>query len=178
MERAVALALVDPLAAVDEIGEAVSASLADAEASRCERCIAEATARGAESLARSGDVAGARALLDSRDLDSSDAYGALCVRRARAVLTIVDGLDSDAVDAVEAVIADAERQGLNLDALRARLDLGALLARSDRGRAVEVIRAAGADAERFGARTEQQLAERSLRSLGVRTWRRGCRRRR
>ena len=174
IERAVALALVDPLGAVDEIGEAVSASLADAEASRCERCIAEATARGAESLARSGDVAGARALLDSRDLDSSDAYGALCVRRARAVLTIVDGLDSEAVDAVEAVIADAERQGLNLDALRARLDLGALLARTDRGRAVEVLRAAGAEAERFGARTEQQLAERSLRSLGVRTWRRAA----
>jgi DNA-binding NarL/FixJ family response regulator/tetratricopeptide (TPR) repeat protein len=174
MERAVALALVDPLVAVDEIGEAVSASLADAEASRCERCLAEATARGAESLARSGDVAGARALLDSRHLDSSDAYGALCVRRARAVLTIVDGLDLDAVGAVEAVITDAERQGLNLDALRARLDLGALLARSDRGRAVEVIRAAGAQAERFGARTEQHLAERSLRSLGVRTWRRAA----
>ena len=174
MERAVALALVDPLAAVDEIGEAVSASLADAEASRCERCGAEATARGAEALARSGDVTGARALLDSRDTPPSDAYGALCFRRARAVLMIVDGLESDAVDAVEAVIADAEHQGLNLDALRARLDLGALLARSDRGRAVEVMRAAGADAQRLGARTEQQLAERSLRSLGVRTWRRGA----
>ena len=125
MERAVALALVDPLIAADEIGEAVSASLVDAEASRCERCIAEATARGAESLARSGDLAGARALLDSRDLNSSDAYGVLCVRRARAVLTAADGLDSDAVDAVEAVIADAERQSLNLDALWARLDLAA-----------------------------------------------------
>ena len=83
MERAVALALVDALAAVDEIGEAVSASLADAEASRCERCGAEATARGAEALARSGDVTGARALLDSRDTHPSDAYGALRVRRAR-----------------------------------------------------------------------------------------------
>ncbi len=174
MERAVALALVEPLAAVDEIGEAVSASLADAEASRCERCIAEATARGAEALARSGDVTGARALLDSLDTHPSDAYGALCVRRARAVLTIADGLDSDAVGAVEAVIVDAEHQGLNLDALWARLDLGALLSRSDRGRAVEVMRAAGADADRLGARTEQHLAERSLRSLGVRTWRRGA----
>ena len=152
----------------------MSASLADAEASRCERCGAEATARGAEALARSGDVTGARALLESRDTPPSDAYGALCVRRARAVLMIVDGLESDAADAVEAVIADAERQDLNLDALRARLDLGALLARSDRGRAVEVMRAAGTDAQRLGARTEQHLAERSLRSLGVRTWRRGA----
>ena len=132
MERAVALALVDPLVAAEEIGEAVSASLADAEASRCERCIAEATARGAESLARSGDVAGARALLDSHDLNPSDAYGVLCFRQARALLTVADGLDSDAVGAVEAVIADAERQSLNLEALRARLDLAALLARSDR----------------------------------------------
>ena len=58
--------------------------------------------------------------------------------------------------------------------VRARLDLGALLARSDRGRAVEAMCAAGADAQRLGARTEQQLAERALRSLGVRTWRRGA----
>jgi DNA-binding NarL/FixJ family response regulator len=174
MERAMALALVDPLGAVDEIGEAVSASLADAKASRCERCVAEATARGAEALARRGDVAGARALLDSREPHSSDAYGALCFRRARALLTVAEGLDSDAVGALEAVIADAEHQGLHLDALRARLDLGVLLAQSDRGRAVEVMRAAGADAERLGARTEQHLAERSLRSLGVRTWRRGA----
>ena len=44
--------------------------------------------------------------------------------------------------------------------------------RHDRGRAVEVLRLAGTIAEGAGARTEQAAAERLLRSLGVRTWRR------
>ena len=35
------------------------------------------------------------------------------------------------------------------------------------------MRTAGAIAEQLGARTEQRLAEQLLRSLGMRTWRRG-----
>ena len=45
--------------------------------------------------------------------------------------------------------------------------------RGDRNRAVEVLRDAGATAERLRAKPEQHLAERLLRLLGVRTWRRG-----
>ena len=44
--------------------------------------------------------------------------------------------------------------------------------RHDRDHAVEVLRLAGTIAEGAGARTEQAAAERLLRSLGVRTWRR------
>ena len=78
----------------------------------------------------------------------------------------------DAVAAVAAVVAEAERQSLNLEALRAQLDLGAVLSRLDRLRAAEVLRVAGATAEQAGATTEQRVAEQLLRSLGVRTWRR------
>ena len=58
-ERAAALARLNPRGAADEAHEAVSDALRDAEQARCERCMAEVTARGAEALARIGDVSGA-----------------------------------------------------------------------------------------------------------------------
>ena len=72
------------------------------------------------------------------------------------------------------MIAAAEHQSLHLEAVWARLDLGAVLADVDRSRATEVLRIAGAAAEHAGAVTEGRLADRQLRTLGVRTWRRAA----
>ena len=172
-ERAAALAYLDPHGAGEEVRDAVAAALADADQARCDRCLAETAARGAEALARIGDAAAARSLLDRTDVHPTDAYNRLCLRRAQAALAVITGDEETAVAAVESVIAEAERQGLHLEALRTRVDLGSLLVRHDRRRAVETVRTAGAIAEQLGARTEQRLAEQLLRSLGMRTWRRG-----
>jgi DNA-binding NarL/FixJ family response regulator len=172
-ERAAALARLDPHHGAEEVREAVAAALADAERAGCERCLIESTARAAEALARIGDPDGARSLLARIDVPPADAYNRLCRRRAEATVVAASGDEEQAIAAAEAVITEAERQGLHLDALWTRLDLGALLIRGDRNRAVEVLRDAGVRSERLGAKPEQHLAERLLRSLGVRTWRRG-----
>jgi DNA-binding CsgD family transcriptional regulator len=74
---------------------------------------------------------------------------------------------------LEALVAEAERQGLLLEAVWIRLDLGAVLAQVDPKEAGRVLREAGALAEQMGAGTETGLASQRLRALGVRTWRRG-----
>jgi hypothetical protein len=83
------------------------------------------------------------------------------------------GDPTPAASSLEALVAEAERQGLLLEAVWVRLDLGALLAGVDPKRAGQVLREAGARAERMRAATELRLAEQRLRALGVRTWRRG-----
>jgi len=53
-----------------------------------------------------------------------------------------------------------------------RIDLGRALPAADRDRAIDVLREAAETAAALGALTEQHVAEKSLRGLGVRTWRR------
>lgn len=139
----------------------------------CRRCLTEAVARCAESLARVGDSEAARVLLRREEPLPSDVHNCFWWRRARAVLAVSLG-ESSALVALEDVIAEAERQDLSLEALWARLDLATLLTRTDKTRAAKTLRAVGAEAEKVGARTEQMVAEQRLRALGVRTWRRGA----
>ena len=116
-ERAAALAHLDPHNAGEEVRDAVAAALADADQARCDRCLAETAARGAEALARIGDAAAARSLLGRTDVHPTDAYNRLCLRRAQAALAVITADEETAVGAVESVIAEAERQGLHLEAL-------------------------------------------------------------
>jgi DNA-binding CsgD family transcriptional regulator len=131
-------------------------------------------ARGAEALARIGDAAAARQLLDGWDPDP--AGGNRVLRwwggQARAAVLTADG-DGAAAAAWAETVAEAGRCGLVLEALWARLDLGEVLAGTDRLAAADVLREAGEAAEGMGARTEARAAEQGLRALGVRTWRRG-----
>jgi DNA-binding NarL/FixJ family response regulator len=171
LERAAALARVDPDHASDEVHEAVAAALADGRTATCRRCLTEATVRGAEALARVGSLTGAESLISSAHVPVVDLYNSFW--RDRATVAILAALDpSAAVPALERLIVDAHQQDLLLEAVAVRLDLGAALTSSDRGSAAAVLQAAGAAAERLGATTEVGLAERRLRSLGVRTWRR------
>jgi DNA-binding NarL/FixJ family response regulator len=74
---------------------------------------------------------------------------------------------------LESALHDAEELDFVLDALWTRIDLGTLLVETDRTRAKDVLTVAAETAREIGARTEQQVAEKRLRALGVRTWRRG-----
>jgi DNA-binding NarL/FixJ family response regulator len=172
-ERAAALARLDPRHAAAEVRSAVDATLVDAELTRCTRCLTESQAASAEALARIGDVDAAAELMARTDRPAADAYNRLCVTRAEAMLASVRK-EGGAASALEAVVADAEEQGLLLEAVRVQLDLASVLALRDRGVAAEVLRRAAERAQRFGAHTEQALAEKALRSFGVRTWRRAA----
>jgi DNA-binding NarL/FixJ family response regulator len=91
------------------------------------------------------------------------------LHRVRALL---DGPDSPAL--LESAAQEAEDLDLVLDALWTRIDLGSALGSTDRSRAKDVLSGAAKHAAELGALTQQQVAERRLRALGVRTWRRGA----
>lgn len=165
----------DPRGSAAEVREAVAAGAEEAAEAGCHRCQAESRLRAADALARVGDVAEAEGLLAAWEREATPGtpwLGCLALR-ARASLAVARD-DPAAVADLEALHDEAARQGLRLEATWARLDLGRKLAGSDGGRAAEALREAGAAAEAMGALTEARIAEQALRSLGVRTWRRGA----
>jgi DNA-binding NarL/FixJ family response regulator len=78
------------------------------------------------------------------------------------------------VKALEQLAREADGFGRHLEATVIRLDQARILATFDRGRAAESFREAAAFAAAQGALVLERLAERELRGLGVRTWRRGA----
>ncbi len=75
--------------------------------------------------------------------------------------------------ALQAFVELAEGIDAVVDALWARLDVAHALARIDRGRGAEAFREVASRAQAIGAHTHRLIAEQELRTLGVRTWRRG-----
>jgi DNA-binding CsgD family transcriptional regulator/tetratricopeptide (TPR) repeat protein len=174
LERASALARLDPRRAAREVAEGVRGALSDADQAGCRRCQTEATVRGAEAMARIGRAEEAERLLARSETTDPSVQGFISWSRLLAIAAME--LESDptlAASSLEALVAEAERQGLLLEAVWVRLDLGAQLAEVDPKQAGQVLREAGALAEQMRARTEMGLAEQRLRALGVRTWRRG-----
>ena len=174
LERASALARLDPRHTGQEVAAAVAEALADADQAGCRRCQTETTVRGAEAMARIGQTEEAERLLASSATLDPGAGGFIAWWRSLASATLeLQGDPTPAASSLEALVAEAERQGLLLEAVWVRVDLGALLARVDPRHAGQVLREAGARAEQMRAATELGLAEQRLRALGVRTWRRG-----
>jgi DNA-binding CsgD family transcriptional regulator len=146
----------------------------EAEEVGCARCLGEVILRGAEVLARSGAPHEARAWLADRGHPEDEPYPLASWWHARALASIAAvSSDREAPDRLKEVAAAAQGFGLALEVVWARLDLGKFLVGVDRSAAAEAFRSAGEAAERLEARTEWGLAERALRALGVRTWRRG-----
>jgi DNA-binding CsgD family transcriptional regulator/tetratricopeptide (TPR) repeat protein len=171
----VPLARLQGARAAEEIRTCLDGALQDARSVGCRKCGSEIAVRGAEALARSGLVDEARVALSAWEEANPHPppLAAFFGVSARAAVTIAEGAPDPAL-ALERVHREATGLGLELEALWALLDLGGAEASDDRGRATEVLRDAGAQAERIGAVTERGVAERALRTLGVRTWRRGA----
>lgn len=176
------LARLEGAARADDVRAALAAGLADVEAAGCVRCAAEFRFAAVDALGRIGAAEDAAAWL--RDAEQAMGAGDLqrwLFVRARASLAMARGHSEAEVDEVyrsgleafDEAVALADRLGLRLEAIWARLDLGGFMADSGDSRAVGVLQQARALAEQAGAVTEQHLAERGLRALGVRTWRRG-----
>jgi DNA-binding CsgD family transcriptional regulator len=156
-----------------ELARLVRSMAEDADVAGCGRCYWEAVLQAAEAQARNGDVADARDALERWTAAHPVPHGGPEARRAY-VLALLE-MHRDPVASLplfEEAASLAAAVGYELLRLWIELDAAAALARVDRPRGIRALREAAGSADRVGARSEQALALRQLRALGVRTWRR------
>jgi DNA-binding CsgD family transcriptional regulator len=153
-----------------EVRNHVAEGRACADASGCWRCGTELRLGAADALAHVGcRVEAAESLAEWVSMQPRpqprDRY---LQRRVEALLE-----EPVSANALDKVAGEAEELGFALDALWTRLDLADALVTSDRARAKEVLAAVAEAADSCGAHVIGDTAGMRLRSLGVRTWRRG-----
>jgi DNA-binding CsgD family transcriptional regulator len=168
---AVWYARLDGAAASERLREQLAAARACSEAVGCPRCAAELRLVSAEALARVGDRDEARRVLPSEAGRRSDRVREGILWRHTDALARDHAEDRAAK--LKAALAAAEGSGFALLALWIGLDLGRTLTEVGSTEAVAVLERTASLARDRGAGTVQGLAEQALRSLGVRTWRRG-----
>jgi len=162
------LALVGGEELQHEVVAQIDAARACAEVASCPRCATELRLAAADALARVGRrTEAAQSLEDWERVAHPRPRDELMRRRIHALLAERNG-----PRLLESALHDTEELGFALDALWIRIDL-ATLTDTDRARAKDVLTVAAETAGKIGARTVQQVAEKRLRALGVRTWRRG-----
>jgi DNA-binding CsgD family transcriptional regulator len=161
------LARLDPERRAGDVLYRIERAEADTAAAGCARCRAELLLRAAEACARIGQPERARRYVGQSDAEHPVADPVAAFARNHA-LSLATGDAEQLADAVAA----ADRLGLALEAIWARLDLAGTLVDSDRATAISVLEGAVERAGGLGAATERMAAERALRRLGVRTWRR------
>jgi len=157
--------------AAETVREQVAAGRASAEKVGCPRCEAELQLLSASALALVDDRDQARALLaawDGRDRHANELAG---LTRLHAGALVEEDAATRATK-MDAVVSAAEGLPYRLEALWAQFDLGLALADAGSDRAVAELERAAGGAGELGAGTVEALAQRALRSLGVRTWRR------
>jgi len=172
---ALALARVEPETEAKRTLSHLESAHAAAQSVGCVRCSGELQLVSGEVFARLGRLDEARAALDAPTGDSTAApspAAAFWRARAEALLAVRSGSD-DAIPRLVKLIDDAEHLERRLDALWLRLDLAHAYVGIDRTKAVATLDALGSDAAHCGAVTAARAADRGLRRLGVRTWRRG-----
>jgi DNA-binding CsgD family transcriptional regulator len=168
---AVCLALAGGPDLTDEVLAHIAAGRAASEEAGCWRCATELRLGAADALAHIGYRADAAASLAEwvsmqPQLQPRDRY---VQRRIEALLQ-----ERVSADGLEEAACEAEELGFLLDALWTRLDLGSALIATDAARAKQVLASVAEVAEACGAQTVAEAAARRLRSLGIRTWRRGA----
>jgi DNA-binding CsgD family transcriptional regulator len=173
--RAVWLARVRGETAAGDVVAALADAQACSAATGCPRCDGELRLMSVETLARihRRDEA-QRALETVEPLALWTPFAPVVQLRAPALITALVGDVDGAARGLEAARAEAARRTLPLEELRTRLDLGLLVAQSDGTAAAKLLRSVAADAATRGLATLEQLAESALRTLRVRTWRRGA----
>lgn len=165
-------ARLDEAVAAELVKEQLAAGLACSQAVGCPRCAGELQLVAAEALARIGERDEARRALASRaELERREEL------REGIMWLHADALAEDDAEPraakLRTSLAAAGRSGFALQSLWMELDLGRALAEAGSEEAVAVLERAASVGHDRGAGTVQELAEHALRSLGVRTWRRG-----
>ena len=163
-------ARLDEAAASEHVREQLAAGHACSQEVGCPRCAGEFRLVSAETLARIGDHEDARRALAATDRQSEELWEGLTWRHGDA---LAEGDAESRAVRLTSALEVAEQSGFVLVSLWIRLDLGRALAEAGSSEAVAVLERAASLAHDRGAGTVQELAEQALRSLGVRTWRRG-----
>ena len=154
-----------------DVGAQLAAARRCADAAGCPRCATELRLVAADALVHIGQAEeAALSLAEWTQMQTRPQP------RDRYVQTRIEALLSKPVSAelLESAACEAEGLGFVLDALWTRLDHGAGVAAADRSRAKEILDGVAQLAEERGAQTIVAVAEKRLRALGVRTWRRGA----
>jgi DNA-binding CsgD family transcriptional regulator len=159
-------------AAADTVQEHAVAGRRDADEVGCPRCDAELLLLTAEAFALIGDRDQARGLLSTWDGRGRHADKLAVLTRSHVGALSEPGAASRAAG-LESALAAGEQSEYGLKSLFIGLDLGLALADAGSERAIGELKRVAAVASERGAQTVLQLAEQRLRSLGVRTWRRG-----
>jgi len=154
----------------EEVADQISAATACSEIAGCPRCATELHLAAADALAHVGKLDAASAALRQWTVLQRRPQPRDVIVRSR-VAALLETPPS--VDLLERAFHSAEERGLGLDALWTRIDSGVALVASDRVRAKALLAETADLAASSGARTVQEVAEKRLRALGVRTWRRG-----
>lgn len=172
--QALILALVrlDPDGSTSEARERLLRTRADADEGGCSRCRGEFLLRGSVAWTLMDDPRTASGWIEEWEATGRSGSALDVLNHEQATATLAASAGKPTV-ALEAAAARADEMLRPMEAVWARLDLGRLLLQRDAGRAAEALRRAGAGAEALGAVNEAAAAERMLRGLGVRTWKRG-----
>lgn len=172
-DRAVWAARLEGVGATETVRVRLAAAEACAASVGCPRCTGELLLLAAEAQGRIGDHVAARDTLERRrnlqfPMDALDQLA----HDHGATLALEQPVER--VAALESVLAAAGSSPYRLAANWIRLDLGRSLAALGDARAVGELERAAEVGRDHGAETVRDLAEQSLRALGVRTWRRGA----
>jgi DNA-binding CsgD family transcriptional regulator/tetratricopeptide (TPR) repeat protein len=164
-------------AVAEEVKATLAAARSDTEAADCDRCRSEFLVRAIGSYARIGcvDEARAAAALFDAQHPRPDPWPALLRRHGEALLRAHSGELSRSIRLFEAAEAEARAMGLLLEALWVQLGLGEALSSIDRRRAIATLQHASDLSISVASHSARAHAEQLLRTLGVRTWRRGAR---
>jgi DNA-binding CsgD family transcriptional regulator len=169
-------ARLDGAARADEVNARIAAGRSDATEARCTRCGLEFTRAAVESLARVGAVTDAVRWFE--EAEQAPPRGDLQLwdhLRARAALAAAGRGDRAWL---QEAVNMADRLGMPIESIWARTSLArGKAAEGDQAEAETTLWDAAAVAEETGAATERAHIDQLLRQLGIRTWRRGPRRR-
>ena len=175
MQRALWVARVRGPAAQERVIAALAAAADAAHAAGCPRCAGELQLTRAECTVRLGMTKDAR--LAIAECDAAGRWipaASIMRRRSRALLHALDGDLAMAVHELRATKAEAEGASFGLEAMLTSLDLALVETRLERRAGVASLQRVAGEANRNGAIALEELARAALRSLGVRTWRRGA----
>jgi DNA-binding CsgD family transcriptional regulator len=174
-EVAVVLARVGGEAHHDEVVAQIAEGRDFAEQAGCPRCRLELELMSAEALVRIGRVDDALTTLSRWEVERPEPnpHDSFNRRWVGALVARATAGPAAGAEALQAFVEFAEGVDGVVDGLWARLDVAHALARFDRKRAAEAFREVATRAQAIGAHTHRLIAEQDLRTLGVRTWRRG-----
>jgi DNA-binding CsgD family transcriptional regulator len=168
------LALIGGAGYAEEVASHIATGRRFADAAGCPRCRLELELVSAEALARLGRAGEARATARSwdRERPKPNVTDAFLRRRLEGLLVWTEGDRTRALDLLTTAVDEADSLERGSDGLWSRLDRARLLIEMGRDEGPDALRDVARRADRMGARTVARLADRDLRTQGVRTWRR------